>query len=254
MRTLIIDNLLHYRVYYRQIDLIMVDIKANIEKVKQRIEAAARRVNRNPSEIILLAATKDVPVELIEKAIQSGITYIGENRIQEARSKYEALKEKYPQVNWHFIGHLQTNKVKKVLDIFSTIESVDSRRLIEDISKKAEEKGKQVNIFIEVNTSGEASKFGVTPEETGAVVSFASRFKNLKIKGLMTIAPLAQDPEKARPYFRRLKELREDIKKLNIAGAELDYLSMGMTDDFEVAVEEGSNIVRIGRAIFGIEH
>ncbi len=232
----------------------MVDIAANILKIKQRIEAAAKRVNRDPTEIILLAATKDVPVELIEKAIQSGITYIGENRIQEAKKKIEALKEKYPEVKWHFIGHLQRNKVKQALEIFDAIESVDSRRLIEEIDKRAAEAGKIVNIFIEVNTGGEESKFGVKPEETEEIVGFASGFKNIKVRGLMTVPPYSLKAEEVRPYFRKLIELAGKIKKLNIPGVSIEFLSMGMTDDFEVAIEEGSSIVRIGRGIFEIEH
>lgn len=232
----------------------MADVKANIEKVKQQIEAAARRAGRDPNEVILLAATKDVPVQLIEQAIQSGISYIGENRIQEASTKFELLKEKYPQVNWHFIGHLQRNKVKSALEIFSTIESVDSRRLIEEVGRRAQQSGRSIDIFIEVNVSGEESKFGVSPEDAEEIISFASAFKSLKVKGLMAVPPFFDDPEKARPYFRKLKEFREEIKKLNIPNVDIKYLSMGMTDDFEVAVEEGSNIVRVGRGIFGIPH
>lgn len=233
---------------------IMVDIAANISNIRQRIEAAAKRANRDPSEIILLAATKDVPVELIEKAIQEGISYLGENRIQEAKSKIEALKEKYTQVNWHFIGHLQRNKAKQALELFNTIESVDSRRLIEEMDKKAKEIGKSVNIFIEVNTGGEESKFGVRPEEAEEIISFASGFKNIKVRGLMTVPPYSLKADEVRPYFKKLKVLGDKIKKLNIPGVSIDFLSMGMTDDFETAIEEGSNIVRIGRGIFEVEH
>jgi len=233
---------------------IMADISTNISKIRQKIEAAAKRAKRDPSEIILLAATKDVPVDLIEKAIQKGITYLGENRIQEAKNKIEALKEKYPKVNWHFIGHLQRNKVKQALEIFDTIESVDSRRLIEEIDKRAGEAGNKVNIFIEVNTGGEESKFGVRPEEAEEIISYATGFKNIKVKGLMTVPPYSLKAEEVRPYFRKLKELGEKIKKLNIPGVAIDYLSMGMTDDFEVAIEEGSNIIRVGRGIFEVEH
>lgn len=232
----------------------MTDIAENIEKIKERIAQASRRVNRDPSEIILLAATKDVPAELISKAIEAGITDIGENKVQEARPKYEALASKYPNLIWHMIGHLQTNKVKKTLEIFSKVQSVDSLRLAQEIDKRAREASKKVDVLVEVNTSGEATKFGVKPEEALELIKCISGLPNIKVTGLMTIGPLVEDTEKARPSFKMLRNLRGEITKANIPNVEMKHLSMGMTDDFEVAIEEGSNIVRIGRAIFGIEH
>jgi len=224
----------------------MPDIASNIRSIKKRVEAACERAKRDPNEVILLAATKDVPAELVEIAIQNGITKIGENRVQEADSKISKLKPKYPQVTWHMIGHLQRNKVKRALEIFDIIESVDSRRLAEEISQRAAESGKQIAVFIEVNVSGEQSKFGIPEAEAVEFVKYVSGLKNLKVEGLMTVPPLFGDPEKARPYFKKLKVLGE---KTGVA-----CLSMGMTDDFEVAVEEGSNMVRVGRGIFEIEH
>ena len=232
----------------------MTDIAANIEKIRERIAKASKRVNRDPSEIKIVAATKDVPADLISRAIEAGITEIGENKVQEAGPKYEALSSKYPNLTWHMIGHLQTNKVKKALEIFSIIHSVDSLRLAEEIDRRAKEAGKKIDILIEVNTSGEITKFGAPIEAVRQLVRLVSELQNVKVKGLMTVGLLTDDPEKARPSFRMIRDLKEDIDRQKIGDIEMKYLSMGMTDDFEVAIEEGSNLVRIGRAIFGIEH
>jgi hypothetical protein len=239
----------------------MPDIKSNIESIKRRIEAACNRVNREPKEVTLLAATKDVPVNLIEEAIQAGIIHIGENRVQEAAGKFELLKGKYPQVTWHMIGHLQTNKIGQALKIFDIIQSVDSVRLAEEINKRYEVLGKRpalpagrCEVFIEVNVSGEESKSGVPFSLAEELVIYISGSGNLSVTGLMTVPPYFDEQEKATPYFRKLSQLRDKIKGLNLPNVDLKYLSMGMTDDFEAAIEEGSNIVRIGRGIFGIEH
>ena len=223
-------------------------IKENIQNIKKRIEQAALSVGRDPQNIKLVAVTKTIPIDLIEQAIQAGITDIGENRIQEAKPKIEALKSKYPQMTWHMIGHLQRNKVRQALDLFAIIQSVDSERLALEIQAKAKS---IIPVLIEVNTSAEATKFGVKVSEAIALVKKISTLANLKIEGLMTIGPLASDPEKARPSFKSLKQLSEQIKKLNLPNVKMKYLSMGMTDDFYVAIEEGSNLVRIGRALFG---
>jgi len=230
----------------------MPDIKNNIEIIREKISAACRKSGRSEKDVILLAATKDVPAEYIEQAIEAGITHIGENRVQEAETKYERIKSKYPQVSWHMIGHLQTNKVKTALQIFDMIESVDSLKLASEISNKAS--NITVPVLIEVNVSGEGSKFGVP--EPGAIdlIKSVSGIKNLSIKGLMTVPPAFDDAERARSYFKKLKLLSGQIAASNIRNIEMKYLSMGMSDDFFVAVEEGSNIIRVGRGIFGIEH
>ena len=227
----------------------MPNVRANLAVVKKRITAAAERVGQDPNQITLVAVTKDVEyLKLIEEAIAAGITDIGENRVQEAKPKIEALKSRYKNVKWHMIGHLQTNKVKTALELFDQIDSVDSLKLAEEIEKRSQ---KPAPVLIEVKTSEEATKFGVEPSELEALIGQISKLKNLKILGLMTLAPLTSDKEKARPYFRKLKDLSERVKSLNLPNVEMNYLSMGMTTDFEVAIEEGSNMVRLGRAIFG---
>jgi hypothetical protein len=224
-------------------------IAENIALVKSRIAEAAKRVGRNPSDIKLVAATKDVPVELIREAIKEGITDIGENRVQEAREKFDHLKGL--PITWHMIGHLQTNKVKHALEMFSVIQSVDSEKLAKEISDKA--RG-NIEIFIEVNTSGEESKFGAAPAEAVELAQLISKLPNMRLTGLMTVGPLTSDEKAVRKSFQLLKSLSDQIKGLNLPQVELKYLSMGMSDDYEIAIEEGSNLVRIGRAIFGVEH
>jgi hypothetical protein len=224
-------------------------IAENLRSVKSRIGSAAKRSGREHGDIKLVAATKDVPAGLILEAINAGLTDIGENRVQEADQKFNALKGQ--QVTWHMIGHLQTNKVKAALGIFSVIQSVDSERLADEISQRAQ---KTIDVFIEVNTSGEESKFGVSPEKAASLAGHISGLKNLKLTGLMTIGPLSGDENAVRTSFRLLKSLFGQIKGLNLPSVELKYLSMGMSQDFEIAIEEGSNLLRVGRAIFGIEH
>ncbi|NQT30272.1 MAG: YggS family pyridoxal phosphate-dependent enzyme [Candidatus Saganbacteria bacterium] len=227
----------------------MPDIKANLEAIRQRISIAAQKSGRNPEEIKLIAVTKTVPVELIEQAIQAGIVDIGENRVQEAKPKIEALKQKYPNVTWHMLGHLQRNKVRQALDLFAIIQSVDSERLAKEIEHRLRPEGTQ--ILVEVNTSKEATKYGLPPDSVVDFLKKISNFGNINVRGLMTIGPLADDPEAARPSFIRLRKLSEEIRKLDLPNVSIAYLSMGMTDDFEIAISEGSNMVRIGRAIFG---
>ena len=245
----------------------MSDIKANRESVLLRISKAASVVSKDPKEIRLVAVSKNVPVEIIEQAIQAGITNIAENRVQEAKPKIDILKAKYPNVTWHMVGHLQRNKVRQALDYFDIIQSVDSERLAREIEHRAlrqaqgstersrgagsRELGTRIPILIEINTSGEETKYGIPVNSTVDFLKTVSSFNNLSVQGLMTIVPLVDDPQKARPFFRKLKTLSEEINKLNLPNVEMNYLSMGMTDDFEVAIEEGSNLVRIGRAIFG---
>lgn len=229
----------------------MTDVKSNIEIVRQKVAAAVQRSGRNPSEIKIIAVTKTVPVELIEQAIQAGITDLGENRIQEAIPKIEILKPRYPHVAWHMIGHLQRNKVKNVVGKFELIQSVDSERLAREIQAQAEARGQRQKVLVEVNVSGEESKYGVTLEQVIPLLQVISEFANIQIQGLMTVAPIVSDPEEVKPYFAQLRQLSETIKKLGLPNVEMKYLSMGMTEDFSVAIEEGSNMVRIGRAFFG---
>jgi len=225
-----------------------MSIKENLGKIKQRIRAKSELVGRDPQEITLVAVAKTVEVDRIEEAIASGVNIIGESRVQEANEKYEKLGNK---VIWHLVGHLQRNKAKDAVKIFDLIHSVDSVKLAKEIDKQARNGGKIQKILIEVNVSGEESKYGLRPEEVIPFLKEISELPNIRVKGLMTMAPLYENPDYSRPHFRKLRELLEEVKTQNIINVKMKYLSMGMTNDFEVAVEEGSNMVRIGRAIFG---
>ena len=222
----------------------LMSIKENIEEVKSRIRKAVRQAGRDPEEIEIVAVTKTVAVESIEEAVASGIKIVGESRIQEAEEKFARIGTK---VKWHLIGHLQTNKVKKALGIFDLIHSVDNLRLAEAINKEAQRIGKIQPILIQANSSFEMTKFGFEEEELKEAVARVSALPFLQVQGLMTIGPLGGNPEEARPCFGRLKRLFEEIKE----EWPMKCLSMGMTNDFEVAIEEGANLVRIGRGIFG---
>jgi pyridoxal phosphate enzyme (YggS family) len=218
----------------------MTDIEANIKEVQKRIAQACERAGRSPGEVTLVAVTKTVAPSAIEAAFQVGIRHFGENRIQEAEAKLGQLQNLNPRPTWHMVGHLQTNKAKTALELFDIIHSVDSIKLAEVLSRRAERK---VPILLEVNIASEESKFGFAEEGLASAIKQISLLPNLEIKGLMTIAPLVEDQEEVRPVFRRLRQLRDSLG--------LEHLSMGMTDDFEVAIEEGATMVRIGRAIFG---
>ncbi|MDZ7374519.1 MAG: YggS family pyridoxal phosphate-dependent enzyme [candidate division KSB1 bacterium] len=225
-----------------------VNIARNVEQVRQRIAAACARSGRKPEEVTIVAVSKTFPPEAIEEVVRAGIPDIGENRVQEAYAKFQTLGR---CATWHLVGHLQTNKVKRALEIFDWIHSVDSLRLAQEISRRAAQSGRdEVNVLLEVNTSGEASKYGVKPEEVLSLAKEVVRLPRLRLQGLMTLAPVVEDPEDARPYFATLRQLRDELIRAGIVD-HLPHLSMGMTDDFEVAVEEGATMVRIGRAIFG---
>lgn len=215
-------------------------IAVNLARVQARIAMAAARAGRNPADVTLIAVTKTFDAATVAAAIAAGVRDIGENRVQEAEAKQAALVAVSPRPVWHLIGHLQTNKVRTALRTFDILHSVDSLRLAEAINRGA---AAPVPVLLEVNVGGEASKFGFIPEETAAAVEQVRRLANLDLRGLMTVAPAADDPQEVRPVFRRLRELRD--------AAGLAELSMGMTHDFEVAVEEGATMVRVGRAIFG---
>jgi len=227
-------------------------IKDNVFYVRQRISAACAKVKLNPESVVLVGVTKNRDFTQIQELLAAGINEIGENRIQEALSKYNSLQLKaYSlKLKWHLVGHLQTNKVKDAVRMFDLIHSVDGLRLAQEINKQAARINKIQDILLEVKTSTEATKFGLRPDETIEVIKEISKLNNINLKGLMTIAPLVDNPEKARPYFRRLRELKDKIDNLKLRARSLELLSMGMTDDFEIAIEEGANMVRIGRAIF----
>lgn len=229
-------------------------IKENIDAIKKKIFLSCKKIDYDPGQVTLVAVSKGRTAEEIKEAIGSGIIDIGENRVQEAFLKYRQLQTPnsgLPAIRWHMVGHLQTNKVKEAVKIFNLIHSVDSVRLIEEIDKQAAKINKVQDILLEIKTSPEVTKFGLNPREAVGVIKGSVKFKNICIKGLMTIAPVVSDPQQARPYFKMLRGLFNKINELRVTDYELRILSMGMTDDFEVAIEEGANMVRLGRAIFG---
>ena len=219
---------------------VAIDIGANIEEVKLRIIRACERVDRSPDAVTIVAVTKTVEPSAVATAFKLGIRHFAENRVQEAERKISQLTWLEPHPTWHLVGHLQTNKVKVAMELFDIIHSIDSVRLTEVISRRTET---TMPVLLEVNVSGEASKGGFSVVEVAPALEAISRLPRLEIKGLMTIAPLVADAEQVRPVFKKLCSLRDSLG--------LEHLSMGMTDDFEVAVEEGATLVRIGRAIFG---
>jgi len=217
-----------------------VDIEANLREVHRRIARACERSHRSPGDIKLVVVTKEVGVSAIRAAFDYEVRNFGENRVQEAEDKIGQLADLKPEVTWHMVGHLQSNKARTAVDLFDIIHSVDSVRLAEVLSRRVE---KAFPVLLQVNVFGEATKSGFAVNEVGMAVKEIRRLPNLMVMGLMTIAPLVADPEEVRPVFRKLRELRDSLG--------LEHLSMGMTDDFEVAVEEGATMLRIGRAIFG---
>ena len=213
----------------------------SLTKVQNKIASAAERVGRDPSEITLIAVTKTHGAEEINEAIAAGVTDIGENKVQEILSKYDDIT---PGVRWHLIGHLQTNKVKSVVDKVCMIHSVDSLHLAQEIDKRCRDIGKVMDVLIQVNAAGEEQKSGVPPEEVFSLYEEISKLGNLRVRGLMQIAPQTDNPESVRKYFKQVKEIFDSIPGL-------DVLSMGMSGDYEIAIEEGATMVRIGTAIFG---
>ncbi|HOE12604.1 MAG TPA: YggS family pyridoxal phosphate-dependent enzyme [bacterium] len=223
-----------------------MSIKTNLEQVRERIALAAARAGRAPSEITLVAVSKTKPPEMVREAVAAGATILGENRVQEAESKIAELRD-LPAV-WHLIGHLQTNKANKAVLLFDLIHSVDSPRLVEAINRAAQSIGKRQAILLQVNIAGEEQKFGIPPGEFEHLLDYALAVPAVEVKGLMVMPPFSENPEEARPYFRALRDLA--ARYTNELGNRPE-LSMGMTGDFEVAIEEGSTMVRIGTAIFG---
>ncbi len=223
-------------------------IKENLLKVEQNIQAACKRAGRLREEVTLIAVSKTKPVSMIEEVMKEGIIDFGENKVQELTTKYEVLPK---DLKWHLIGHLQTNKVKYIIDKAAFIHSVDSYKLAEHIDKEAEKIGIVSNVLIEVNIAGEDTKFGISADDAYPLIFEISKLKNLQVRGLMTIAPFVDNPEKNREHFRNLRQLNIDIKLKNIDNVNMDVLSMGMTGDYEVAIEEGATMVRVGTGIFG---
>ncbi|MDD7177056.1 MAG: YggS family pyridoxal phosphate-dependent enzyme [Lachnospiraceae bacterium] len=223
-------------------------LKDNFEAVEKRVADACKRAGRERSEVTLIAVSKTKPVEMLREVYDAGARDFGENKVQEICEKYDQLPS---DIKWHMIGHLQRNKVKQVIDKAVMIHSVDSYRLAQEISVQAQKKGLTIPILIEVNIAGEESKFGISAEDTIQLVEEIATLPNLSIRGLMTIAPYVENAEENRLYFRQIKQLSVDIKNKNIDNVSMDILSMGMTGDYEVAIEEGATMVRVGTGIFG---
>lgn len=230
----------------------MTAISENIQAIQQRIDSATRRAGRCPEEIALMAVTKTHPPESIREAHAAGLRLFGENRVQEFAGKASALAD-LPEAEWHMIGHLQTNKASKTPELFSAVDSVDSLKLAEKLDAAARALNKKVSVLIEINIGAETAKSGVAPESRDLedLLMAAPRFEALEFCGLMTVPPFIDDPERTRPYFRELRELRDGIAARKLPAIGMDVLSMGMSHDFEVAIEEGSTCVRVGTAIFG---
>ena len=229
-----------------------MSIAPNIASIHERIAAAASRAGRNPKEIALMAVSKTHPPESIGEAYEAGLRVFGENRIQEFASKIGTLQN-LPAAEWHMIGHLQTNKASKATELFHAVDSVDSLKLAEKLDAAARQLGKKLSLLLEINVGGEAAKSGVAPDSPALdeLLIAAPRLDSLQFRGLMTVPPFTDDPQDARPYFRKLRGLRDNIAARKHPGVNLDVISMGMSHDFEVAIEEGSTCVRVGTAIFG---
>jgi hypothetical protein len=223
-----------------------VNLAENLEEIQRRIRAACERSGREADSVRLLAVTKSQPPEMVRAAADRGQILFGENKVQEAKAKIPFCPGR---LRWHFIGHLQSNKCRDAVELFEMIQSVDSLPLAREISKRAEQSAKAMPVLLEVNVAGEASKFGYQPERLLAELKEINTLPRMEIHGLMTVPPWSDEPEKVRPHFQRLRELKEECEQL--LGAPLPHLSMGMSGDFEVAIEEGATIVRIGTALFG---
>ncbi len=222
-------------------------VKENLDDVQKNIQEACVRSGRNASDVTLVAVTKTVEADVMNASIDFGVTIVGENRVQEIRRKFEDVKP----VSWHQIGHLQTNKVKYIVDKVDMIHSVDSIRLAKEISDKASKHERVIDILIQVNVASEEQKFGIGEQELSEILEEVSEMPSVRVKGLMLIAPFADDPETVRPIFRRMKEIFDSTKNIKYDNVEMQYLSMGMSGDYVVAIEEGANMVRIGSGIFG---
>jgi pyridoxal phosphate enzyme (YggS family) len=226
----------------------MDQIGKNLAEIKRRLDEAARRAGRDPADVRLVAVTKTVGMERLQEAVAVGHTLFGENYVQEAKAKIASLG---PGLTWHFIGHLQSNKAKAAVELFDLIHSVDRISLAQALEQAAARQGQVQDILLQVNLAGEASKSGTAPANAQDLLREISKMPHLRVLGLMTMPPWLDDPERVRPYFRALRELRDRLRNLRLVAGNLPELSMGMTGDFEVAVSEGATLVRIGTAIFG---
>ena len=223
-------------------------LQEQLVNVQKEIEKACERGNRNREDVTLIAVSKTKPISTLKEAYDLGVRVFGENKVQELVDKYEALPK---DIHWHMIGHLQRNKVKYIIDKVDCIHSVESVRLAETIEKEAAKHDRINDVLVEVNVAGEDSKFGLAPSEVPAFIEEIAKFPHIRVKGLMTIAPFVENPEENRPIFKVLRELSVDITKKNIDNVIMNVLSMGMTNDYQVAVEEGATMVRVGTGIFG---
>ena len=227
-------------------------IASNLVSIRERIDRAIARAGRNPGDVALMAVSKTQSAASIIEAYHAGQRLFGENRVQEFADKFPHLA-KLNDAEFHMIGHLQSNKTSKAAEVFHAVDSIDSAKLAQRLNDAAQKLDKTLNVLIEINIGGEEAKSGIAPDdpELESIVTSAFAWKNLRIRGLMTVPPFTEDPEGARPYFRQLRELRDRVAARNLPSVSLDALSMGMSHDFEVAIEEGSTCVRIGTAIFG---
>lgn len=226
----------------------MEDIRKNLETVRAQISEAAEIAGRKSEDVILVAVSKTRTPEEVNTAIDAGVTDIGENKVQEIMDKYDDIKP----VRWHMIGHLQTNKVKYIIDKVDMIHSVDSVKLAKEIDKRAKAAGKTMDILVQINPAEEESKFGVTIDGAGDLVrEILANFENIRIKGLMSVAPIVDDPRDVKPFFDAVKDKYDELAQIDDPKLDFEYLSMGMSHDFAVAIEAGSNLVRVGSAIFG---
>nr|WP_312811534.1 YggS family pyridoxal phosphate-dependent enzyme [Sedimentibacter sp.] len=224
-------------------------MKENIDGILERIADVCERSGRNPDDITLIAVSKTVNADRAREAVEAGILNLGENRVQELTDKYEKLSD--TEVKWHMIGHLQKNKVKYIIDKVELIHSVESIELANEINKRAEKNNLKVNILVELNIGEEESKFGISEESVYDFVKSLEQFENINVLGIMTVAPFAEDPEEIRWVFKKMKVIFDKLSSMNIKNSNMKFLSMGMTNDFEIAIEEGANIIRIGTAVFG---
>jgi pyridoxal phosphate enzyme (YggS family) len=229
-----------------------MSIAENLARVRERIDAAARRAGRRSEAIALMAVSKTFPAERIREAYDAGLRLFGENRVQEFGGKTDSLRDLH-NAKWHLIGHLQTNKAAKAVELFAAVDSVDSLRLAQKLNASAQQLGKKLKVLIEINVGGEAAKSGLTPDsrELDELLLAARDLEQLEFRGLMTVPPFTEDPQQARPHFRKLRQLRDQIAAQRLPVIDMHTLSMGMSHDFEVAIEEGSTCVRVGTAIFG---
>ena len=226
----------------------MVDIAGNCRRVLEGVRRAAERSGRDPGQVKLLAATKTQPVSAVRAAVEAGVRLLGENYVQEAQAKKEVVGG---HAEWHLIGHLQRNKARAAVDLFSVIQTLDNLRLARILDREGREQGRDIHVLAEVNLAGERSKTGMAGQGRVPLLREVSELERVSVRGLMIVPPFAEDPEASRPYFRRLRELRDSVNDLGHPNVALEELSMGMTHDYEVAVGEGSTLVRVGTALFG---